>query len=299
MSSDLARREKERLGAAGVALSLFLFGLKGIAALRSGSAAVLSDAFNAFLDVLTYSVAYVSIRIHEQRPDEDHPFGHRRAEPLAGMLFAVFASALGATVVRDALQSLLKPGTVQDAPLAAALLVASIAIKGAMAIWYYRGSRRTGSPALRASFVDSRNDVLTSGLALTGLLAGGRMDAIAALAIGAWIIISGVRVGLENVGYLMGNAPAPEVKARIVAAATAVPGVVGVHDVLAHYVGDRLHVQLHVELDGGLALTTAHAIGNRVREAVEAIELVQKAFVHLDPVTGDREPCQPNAGTPR
>jgi len=272
------------MGAAGVALSLFLFSFKGWAALRSGSSAVLSDALNGFLDVLTYSVAFVSMRVHEQHPDEDHPFGHRRAEPLAGLLFAVFASALGATVLRDALRSLFRPGAIEDDPVTIGLVLTGIAVKGAMAAWFYLGAKRTGSPALRAGFVDSRNDVLTSSLALAGFRAGGRFDGIAALAIGAWIIVSGIRVGLENVGYLMGAAPSQAVQREILAAAQAVPGVRGIHDVRAHYVGDRVHVQLHVELDKDLTLAEAHAIGDEVRQAVEAIELVQKAFIHLDPV---------------
>jgi len=284
VTKDTIGREKQLMGAAGVALSLFLFGLKGWAALRSGSAAILSDALNAFLDVLTYSVAYISMRVHERHPDEDHPFGHRRAEPLAGLLFAVFASALGATVLRDALRSLLAPGPVQHDPLSVGLVLAGIATKGAMAVWYFRAATQTKSPALRASFVDSRNDVLASFLALLGLWAGGRVDGIAALAIGAWIVVSGIRVGLENVAYLMGQAPPAHVQAEIVAAARAVPGVRGVHDVRAHFVGDLVHVQLHVELDKDLSLLQAHAIGDQVRQAVEAVELVQKAFIHLDPV---------------
>lgn len=284
MSAEAVDRRKQRMGAAGVALSLFLLFLKTASAVRSGSAAILSDAFNAFLDVLTYSVAYLSIRVQDRHPDEDHPFGHRRAEPLAGMLFAVFASALGATVARDALGSLAEPGAVRHDPLSVGLVSASIVLKGAMAAWYRRGARRTHSPALRASFIDSRNDVLASVVALLGFAAGGYADALAALAVGCWIVASGIRVGLENIGYLMGKAPSHEVQAGILAVARAVPGVRGLHDLRAHYVGDRLHVELHVEVDQGLSLREAHEIGDNVRRSLEAIELVQRAFIHIDPV---------------
>lgn len=284
MTTGAVDRRKRRLGAAGVGVSLVLFGLKAWAAARSASAAVLSDALNAFLDVLTYSVAYVSIRVQDMVPDEDHPFGHRRAEPLAGVLFAVFASALGAAVVRDAAGGLLQPGVVRHDPLSVGLVGASIAIKSAMAVWYRRGAKSTQSPALQASFIDSRNDVLSSTVALVGFRIGGYADAVAALGIGLWIIASGIRVGLENVGYLMGKAPSREVQEAILAAAGAVPGVRGLHDLRAHYVGDRIHVELHVELDRDLTLAEAHEIGEAVRRAVEAMELVQEAFIHIDPV---------------
>lgn len=276
--------EKQRLGAAGIALSLVLLALKTWAAARSGSAAVLSDAFNASLDVLTYSLAYVSMRIHERHPDADHPFGHRRAEPLAGLLFAVFAAALGAAVVRDGIGNLQAPRAVTADQVSVSLLLTSIVLKGGMALWFRWGAARTQSPALRASFVDSRNDVLASSVALIGLGAGGYVDVAAGLAIGAWIIVSGVRVGLENVGYLMGSAPPPEVQGQILAAARSVPGVLGVHDLRAHYVGDRIHVELHIELDLRLSLAEAHDVAVQVRRAVEALELVQEAFIHIDPV---------------
>ncbi|HEY8418258.1 MAG TPA: cation diffusion facilitator family transporter [Limnochordales bacterium] len=277
-------REKQRLGAAGIGLSLVLLAFKAWAAVRSGSAAVLSDAFNASLDVLTYSLAYVSMRVQERHPDANHPFGHRRAEPLAGLLFAVFAAALGAALVRDGIGHLLQPRAVAADSVSTGLVVTSMVLKGGMALWYRWGALRTQSPALRASFVDSRNDVLASSVALIGLEAGGYVDTAAGVAIGAWIIISGVRVGLENVGYLMGNAPPPHVQAEILAAARSVPGVRGVHDLRAHYVGDRIHVELHIELDLRLSLAEAHAVAVRVRRAVEALELVQEAFIHIDPV---------------
>lgn len=277
-------RRKRRIGRAGIAVSLFLFAIKLWAGILSGSTAVLSDALNAFLDVLAYSAVHMSMRVHDRGADENHPFGHRRAEPLAGLLISVFASVLGATIIRDAGLGLFQPGEVRTSPLSFWLIAISIALKAGMAVWFFRGSKSSSSPALRAAFVDSRNDVLSSLLALLGFVYGGVVDDVAALGIGAWIIYSGARVGLENIGYLMGEAPPSEVLEAIRKRALTTPGVVGLNDLRAHHIGDRIHVELHIEVDRNTTLKRAHDIGVLVKRDLESLDIVQDAFIHIDPV---------------
>lgn len=277
-------RQKRRMGKVGIFLSVLLLLLKAWAAVISSSTAVLSDALNAFLDVVTYTAVYVCIRIQDRAADDNHPFGHRRAEPLAGLLVAVFASVLGATIVRDAFMGLFQPSAVHVDPFSFGLLLISLVVKGAMTVWYRRGWRITQSPALRASYVDSRNDVLTSAVAIYGFLAGGQSDDLAALAIGGWIVYSGIRVGLENIGYLMGEAPPPSAEEEFRTRARTVSGVVGLNDLRAHYVGDKVHVELHIEVPKEYTLQAAHDIGVEVKRRLESLPIVHKAFIHIDPV---------------
>ena len=280
----MTNRGKRRIGRAGIAVSLFLFVIRLWAGILSESTAVLSDALNAFLDVLAYTAVYLSMRVQERAADENHPFGHRRAEPLGGLMISIFASVLGAAIIRDAGLGLLEPGEVHTSPLSFWLIAVSIALKAGMAAWYYHGFTRSPSPALRASFVDSRNDVLSSLVALLGFAYGGAADDAAALAIGVWIIYSGVRVGLENVGYLMGEAPPAPVLAAVKKRALEVPGVSGLNDLRAHYIGDRIQLELHIEVDRNTTLKEAHDIGVAVKRAVESLDVVQDAFIHIDPV---------------
>lgn len=274
---------KNRLTAAAVVLSVALFGLKLWAGLVSGSIAVISDALNSFLDIASYSIIALSTRVQDQVPDRDHPFGHRRAEPLAGFLIAVFASLLGATIIKDSVMDLFEPSTTIRAAGPTAVLVVSIAAKVLLVAAYRREWRRTGSPALKASMVDSRNDILASSLALVGFWIGGWWDNAAALLIGGWIFSSGLRIGLENMGYLMGQAPDARVVEGIRAAAAEVPGVASCHTVRAHYVGDQVQVEVHVEVPADLSLRQAHDLGVAVQERIETMPEVLHAFVHIDP----------------
>lgn len=295
MAQESSNR-KLRLTLIGVLTSILLFALKLIAGLTAGSLAIISDALNSLLDILAYSAVYVSVRVHERKPDADHHFGHRRAEPLAGLLVALIATILGISLVKDAVFSLFS--TPHAPTLAAgpvAVLVTSMVIRGLLAIRYRAEALRSRSAAMFASYVDSRNDVMASGLALIGYTLGSPIDDVAAIAIGAWILYSGGRVGLENLGYLMGAAPSDEVLQRIRETAAATPHVLGLNELKAHYVGDQIHVEVHIELDEALSLREAHDIGVAVRWRLEALDEVQTAFVHIDPVDAKRRILHPEA----
>ncbi len=111
-----------------------------------------------------------------------------------------------------------------------------------------------------------------------------QIDSIAATLISFWIIYSGYKIGVQNIDYLMGRQPEDSIMEEIKTKATAVSGIRGIHDVRAHYVGNYIHVEIHISLDQTLTLTQAHDIGKNVQRAVESIESIHKAFVHIDPV---------------
>lgn len=281
---------KRRVALAGVGLAAGLFLAKGWAALATNSTALKSDALNSLFDVFAYAIVHASVVIHERAPDTDHPFGHRRAEPLAGLVLAVLAAVLGSAVIRDAVSDLMHHGPLRPVPGAIAVAVAAIATKLALAYGAMAQYRRTRSPAMLAAATDSRNDALASGLALFGLVSGPRLDAAAGVAIGAWIIISGVRIGLMNLGYLMGRAPSEEFLRAIRDEALAEPGVLGTNDLRAHYVGDVIHLEIHVEVDAAMPLEAAHDLGLAVRRRLESLPRVHRVFVHLDPVPAGPSP---------
>lgn len=276
--------QKRTIGKVGIILSVILFLMKAYAGFLSGSVAIISDALSAFLDILTYSVVYFSIRVQDQRADARHPFGHRRAEPLASLFIASIAGLLGASILRDAVVSLLQPTPREIHSLATLLIVTTIVIKVMMAVAYRQAYRRSQSPAMHSAFVDSGNDILASSGALIGFTFGRPFDELAAFLIGVWVIVSGVRIGLQNIGYLMGESPPKHILKQIRSHALAIPGVIGLNDLRAHYIGDRIHVELHIEIDKNATLQSAHDIGVVVKRRIENMDIVQDAFIHIDPV---------------
>lgn len=285
--SAASTKAKRRLTAIGVGLSVVLVVLKGFAGIISGSVAVISDALNSLLDVFSYSALYVSVRFQGKPADQTHHYGHHRAEPLAGILIAILAAVLGGIVLRDSIVGLMAPEPVHDTPLAVGIVVFAVLSKAVMSVVYRYVKSARSSPALHAAAVDSRNDALASVVALFGLISGGYWDSIAGLVIGLWILYSGATVGLENIGYLMGKAPGNDTLNVLNGVARDVPGVLGTNNIRAHYVGNYLHAEIHIEVDERISILEAHDIAKEVGERIELLDEVHAAFVHTDPVRLD------------
>jgi cation diffusion facilitator family transporter len=277
--------QKNYLTRAGIALAILLLGLKLWASIATKSMAVLSDALNSFLDIFSYSVIHFSVQLHDTQADKNHPFGHRRAEPLAGLIIAIFAGILGATIIKDSFLGIFEEHKVYLNNISIGIMIFAIISKIIIASLYKIFAKKYNSPALDASFVDSRNDVFASSIAILGMIVGGYLDHIAGLLIGIWIIYSGASLGFKNLKFLMGHIPPKEIMESIEKEAMKIHGVIGFNDLRAHYVGDVIHVELHIEVDDQLSVRDAHDIGITVRDKLEALPIIQKAFIHIDPIS--------------
>ncbi len=271
-----------------IVCNTFLFAIKITAGITSNSLAIISDAINSLTDIIASVIIFFAVKASSKQADEGHPFGHHRAEPIAGLIVAIFAGILGFEILHTSAFKLAETHAHRIGIPAIATLLVSIGMKSVMYIYFKKISHKINSPALLASSIDSRNDVYISSTALIGVGCGlfgyAHMDNIAAILISFWIIYSGYKIGVQNIDYLMGKQPEDSIMEEIKKKASAVPGILDIHDVRAHYVGNYIHVEIHISLDQTLTLTQAHDIGKNVQRAVEAIDSIHKAFVHIDPI---------------
>ncbi|HSJ56299.1 MAG TPA: cation diffusion facilitator family transporter [Anaerolineae bacterium] len=261
--------------------------LKGVAAWLSGSTAVLATAVDSFTD-LVYTLFMAWGLWHSQQPaDESHPQGHTRIEPLVSAIIALMMGIAGLEVVRRSTSRLLGEPATFSWGMPAAILIGSALIKVIMYLMVRRVARSARSPAIAASAQDNLTDVISSGTALAGVLIAGWLhplaDPLAGLAVSIWIFRNAATILVENLGYLTGRAAEPELLERICAAARGVEGVMDVHQVVADYVGPQVRADLHVDVDGRTPFLVAHEISDAVRDAVEALNEVDLAYVHVEP----------------
>ncbi|UCG34482.1 MAG: cation transporter [Phycisphaerales bacterium] len=284
-------RRSAAMRAAYVALgaNLLLFALKASATELSDSLTIFSETLNSLADVVSALVILACVRWAWKRPDEGHPFGHRRAEPIAGLLVAIFAGILGYEVSKTAVLDLAHGQFAERiGPYPIVALCITAVLKALLWRYFAHRGRRLDSPALRATAVDCRNDVF---VALQGLVAVvvaelrlPLLDTLAAILVGGYILYGAYRIAVENVDYLMGRAPEPHMVERIRQAAAGVPGVRDVGHIKGHYVGTMIHVELAAYVDGDLSTTDSHNLCEATRSAVESIDAIDRAFVHISPV---------------
>ena len=272
----------------GIILNTLLFIGKITIGLITNSLIVLSDAINSLTDILASIGIYFSVRISEKKADKDHPFGHRKAEVIAGLIVAIFTGIVGFEVIKNAISEYYNPEVLVEPTLALIIIIITLIVKSFMYFYFKKHGEKLNSPAILATSQDAKNDVLISILAIIGITAQiygkfGHIDNAVAILLGVYIIYSGYRIGIENIDYLMGKAPAKEKIDEIKKIALSVHGVKGVNEIKAHYFGNYVHVELNIDVDKDMTTQKSHDLGKRVRDKVEEIDYVDHAFIHIDP----------------
>jgi cation diffusion facilitator family transporter len=272
----------------GIVGNSVLFAAKIIVGLLFNSIAIISDSFNSLTDTVASTIVLISVRSSHQAPDEDHPFGHKRAQPLAGLVVAILTGIVGFEIIAQSVTRLVNGEQLEKGLIPIVLVVSVMVIKLGMHLYVRVVAARAGSTALMASAMDHRNDVLVSAAVLIGVVVSNLgfpiFDPLVAIAVGLWIIRAGFEIGRTNIKYLMGEAPPAELVERIRATAKAVDGVLGLNDVFAHYVGTAVEIEVHINVDRTITIEEAHDIGKRVQWAIEDMEEISRAFIHIDPL---------------
>jgi cation diffusion facilitator family transporter len=261
---------------------------KGVVWYHTGSLAVQSEAINSLADSVYSVVTVAGLYLTTRPPDFEHPHGHERIEPFVSLFVALGVFAAGLGVLYQAVRSIVAGDIAVTQNFAAVgILVATVAIKYGLYRYVGAISDEHNSPALYATAIDNRADVLTASAALVGVVGATVgfpiLDPVAALVVGVGILYTGVEIVRDNVNYLVGRAPPADLRARIVRRALAHPDVAGAHDVIAHYVGPEIDVSLHIEVEGDRTLREAHDIESAVVESIRALPEVDDVFVHVDP----------------
>jgi cation diffusion facilitator family transporter len=110
------------------------------------------------------------------------------------------------------------------------------------------------------------------------------VDGIAGIVVAMFIFKTGFEVGKENIDYLMGKSADTKFIHKVTRKARKVDGVIGLNDIRSHYVGDKFHIEIHIDVDKNASTKLSHDIGKEVQRTLEAMEEIQKVFVHIDPV---------------
>ena len=272
----------------GIAGNAVLFAAKIVVGFGFNSIAIISDSFNSLTDIVASTIVLISVRSSYRAPDAGHPFGHERAQPIAGLVVAILTGIVGFEIIAQSVGRLFTGEQMKPGILPLILLAGVMVVKLAMHLVARTIGTRARSTALLASATDHRNDVLVSAAVILGVGASNlgypMFDPIAAMAVGLWIIWAGFRIGRDNIKYLMGAAPPNDLVEKILDRARAVEGVLGLNDVTAHYVGTSVEIEVHIDVDSRLSVIEAHDIATNVRDRIQGMDEVSRAFIHVDPM---------------
>jgi cation diffusion facilitator family transporter len=277
-----------------VTAAAVLVTVKLAAWIASDSVAMLASMADSGLDLLASLTTFYAVRFAATPPDAEHRFGHGKAEGFASLVQAGLVFASAALIGREAIGDLIHPHAIARGGWATVVMVLSIVLTGLLVTAQNRVLRQTSSVAVSGDRAHYAADLASNVAALAGIgisawTGFNRLDAAAALVIGAILLWGAVGVFREASGQLMDHELPDEVRARIVDLMTQDRRLTDVHQLRTRASGPYVHIQMHVDLDPELTLEAAHqvivAAEKRVLEAFPSADII----IHADP-RGRAEP---------
>ena len=274
--------------AAVVTATLLILG-KLIAWLMTDSSSLLASLTDSFMDVSASIINLLAIRYALAPADEEHRFGHGKAESLAGLIQSAFISGSALLLMMHGISSMLNQVPVVRLEAGIWVSAGSILLTLLLVSFQSLVIRKTNSVVIKADMLHYRSDLLLNAGVLVALVLAGQgwywADGLFAILIGLFLVWGAVQIGYESVQALLDRQLPEEEQARIMALCCAVEGVHGVHDLRTRQSGPTRFVQLHLELDDQLPLVKAHQIADEaelaVRQSFERMEVI----IHMDPIS--------------
>ena len=219
--------------------------------------------------------------------DDDHRYGHGKAESLAGMAQALFIAVSAVLIAFQAIERLKHPEPIGAPWIGIGVIVFSLVMTVALLVLQHRVVKATGSNAVRADSLHYRSDLLLNGSILVALVLASfgwpQLDAWFGLGIAGYILWSAIQIARQSFSVLMDEELPADVSQNMLELACSVPGVLGAHDLRTRISGNIWYVQLHLELPGELTLSVAHDLSDRAAEAIERRYPQAEVLVHADP----------------
>ena len=280
----------------GLFINLLLSAIKFVAGSLSGSLAITADAVNNLSDSLSSILSLLSFRLSARPADEEHPYGHSRAELLLSMLVGASILYVGGKLLVDSAGKVLSPSAIVFDWLVAAILLVSMALKGWLWAFYRNIGQRIGSEMLKAVAADSISDVFSTLGVLVSVLLSGLMgihlDGIMGIIVSLLILKNGYDIVRENVSRLLGQGANTEEGEKLLAFIKAQEHVLGAHDLLIHeYGGQQRYATVDCEVDAGMTVEEAHRLVDGIEREV-AEKFGYHLVIHVDPVREDDHSLQ-------
>lgn len=290
MSYATASSQESDIRALKIVLGIYvlIFVMKLAVYFMTGVMAIYAEALHTLSDIFVSGFLLVALIYSHRQADEVHMFGYGRAQNVAALVAAtLFISFTSFELYREAIPRLFasEAGSYQNLNLALGVIIISMFIAGIPLINMLRQKKH--GAAARAQLTELFNDELGLVAALTGTLFIMRgqyiADPVASIVVATIIAYNAIGLFRENLSFLLGRSPGPELLKTVENLALSVEGVMGVHEIRAEYIGpDTIHMGMHIDVLKGTPIEEAARIAEEVRMRVHESIKGGYCFIHTD-----------------
>lgn len=291
-AAELYKQEAEillkRATTASVAVAITLIGLKTWGYVESGSVAIFGTLLDSVMDSLSSIIIFIAVRFSITPADDDHKFGHGKAEAIAGLLQAFIITATSFLLMYAVFDKIKNPESIEKTDLGLGIIAASIILTVMLVIYQRYVAKKTKSIAIEADGMHYTGDILLNLGVAFSLVLGGYFNMIYADPIFGgvaclYLLYSAYQVFVASTDVLMDKEMDDEEKQNIVDIIKSHDRVINIHELRTRHSGLNIFIQFHMELASGISLHDAHTISDQVEDAIIKNYPAAEVFIHADP----------------
>lgn len=267
--------------------NLLLSGLKYWAGIATGSLALVADAWHSISDVITSGIVLVGGKISRKPADEDHPFGHGRAEHIAAIIIGVVLAIVAFDFILSGIEKFGTREKTHYSTFAWIAIIVSIVVNELMTQYSFWAAKKINSTMLKADGWHHRTDSLSSLIVLIGIALGGSFwwtDAVLSIVVALMIAYASYEILSKEINSLLGESPSNELLLSIrETAQKSFDRPLHIHHIHLHNYGHHTEMICHIKLPPGMSLEEAHDICTKVEAVIER-EFGFATTIHPEPV---------------
>lgn len=278
----------KKAGIYGIIGNIFLLIIKGIVGFVSKSQSMIADSINSASDIFASLMTFIGNKIASEPNDEDHNFGHGKAEYIFSMFISISMIIISAKLLYDSVLTLIFGSELIFSWFLVIVCIITIITKLCLYIYTKLAYKKYQNILLEANMKDHRNDCIVTSFTLISVLLTlfniYWFDSIVGIGISIWICYTGVTIFIESYNVLMDISIDSKTKDLILDITQSYKEIKNVANIVSTPVGDRYLIFITINLDGNMSTFESHNLADSLEKNVTALDKVYKTIVHVDPV---------------
>ncbi len=284
--NDRAEKTKNA-GIIGIIGNIFLLIIKAIVGFASKSQAMIADSINSAGDIFASLMTFIGNKIASAPNDEDHNFGHGKAEYIFSMFISISMILVAAKLLYNSIMTLILGSELTFSWFLVIVCVVTIITKLILFIYVKNIYKKYNNILLEANMEDHRNDCIVTTFTLISILLARIeiywFDSIVGIGISLWICYTGIKIFLESYNVLMDKSIDEKTKDIILDLAHSYKNIKKIEDIISSPVGYKYIIFLTIQVDGEMSTKDSHDLADCLEMDITKLEKVYKAIVHVEP----------------
>ncbi len=278
----------KKAGIYGIAGNIFLLVIKAITGFVFKSQSMIADSFNSAGDIFASLMTFVGNKISSVPNDEDHNFGHGKAEYIFSMFIGISMVFVSCKLLYDSISTLILGSDLNFSWLLVVVCFITIIIKFALFLYTKKASKKYNNILLESNMKDHKNDCIVTTFTLISIILSlfgiYWFDSIVGIGISIWIGYTGISIFLESYNVLMDISIDEKTKDLILDIIHVYKDVRQIDSISSSPVGSQYIIFITICLDGNMSTFESHKLANDIEETVNKLDNVYKTIVHVEPI---------------